>query len=123
MIGKGMPIEQTIRWLKTLNERLAIRDEQMNNIFHVTAENAINYLEIERQARWINERIIADSTKTERLKGEWIEENRRPKSGQFQCSVCHRIAYDPQPTRLEGWVKRCRYKFCPNCGADMRNEQ
>ena len=52
--------------------------------------------------------------------GEWIEENRRPRSSQFCCSVCHRTAYDPQPTRIKDWTKRCRYAFCPNCGADMR---
>ena len=51
--------------------------------------------------------------------GRWIEENRRPKSSQFYCSECHRIAYDIQPNRVKGWVKRCRYAFCPNCGAKM----
>jgi hypothetical protein len=52
--------------------------------------------------------------------GEWIEENRRPRSSQFVCSECHRTAYDPQPTRDKAWSKRCRYAYCPNCGADMR---
>lgn len=54
--------------------------------------------------------------------GRWIEENRRPKSSKFYCSECHRTAYDIQPTRAEGWVKRCRYAFCPNCGAYMMDE-
>ena len=40
--------------------------------------------------------------------GRWIEENRRPKSSLFYCSECHRTAYDIQPTRAEGWVKRWR---------------
>lgn len=52
--------------------------------------------------------------------GKWIEENTRPRSSQFCCSVCHRTAYDPQPTRVKDWKKRCRYAYCPNCGADMR---
>ena len=52
--------------------------------------------------------------------GEWVEENRRPRSSQFVCSECHRTAYDPQPTRDKAWRKRCRYAYCPNCGADMR---
>ncbi len=30
-------------------------------------------------------------------RGEWVEENRRPRSSQFVCSECHRTAYDPQP--------------------------
>ena len=51
--------------------------------------------------------------------GEWIEENRRPRSSQFVCSECHRTAYDPQPTRDKAWRKRCRYAYCPNCGAKM----
>ena len=52
-------------------------------------------------------------------RGEWVEENRRPRSSQFVCSECHRTAYDPQPTRDKAWKKRCRYAYCPNCGAKM----
>lgn len=55
--------------------------------------------------------------------GEWIEENTRPRSGRFYCSVCHRTVYDPQPTRVKGWKKRCRYAYCPNCGAKMEGEK
>lgn len=54
------------------------------------------------------------------VRGEWKEENRRPKSSMFCCSLCHRTAYDPQPSRAKNWEKHCRYNFCPNCGADMR---
>ena len=54
-------------------------------------------------------------------RGEWVEENRRPRSSQFVCSECHRTAYDPQPTRDKAWRKRCRYAYCPNCGAKMNN--
>ena len=55
--------------------------------------------------------------------GEWVEENRRPRSSQFVCSECHRTAYDPQPTRDKAWRKRCRYAYCPNCGAKMTEVQ
>ena len=55
--------------------------------------------------------------------GEWIEENRRPRSSQFVCSECHRTAYDPQPTRDKAWRKRCRYAYCPNCGAKMEVQE
>lgn len=54
--------------------------------------------------------------------GEWHEENRRPRSAQFVCSVCHRTAYDIQPTRNKAWTKRCRYAYCPNCGCRMDGE-
>ncbi len=56
-------------------------------------------------------------------RGEWVEENRRPRSSQFVCSECHRTAYDPQPTRDKAWRKRCRYAYCPNCGAKMTEVQ
>ena len=56
-------------------------------------------------------------------RGEWIEENRRPRSSQFVCSECHRTAYDPQPTRDKAWRKRCRYAYCPNCGAKMEVQE
>lgn len=49
----------------------------------------------------------------------WMAENSRPKSWIFYCSCCHRTCYDPQPTRAKGWTKRCRYHYCPSCGAKM----
>ena len=55
--------------------------------------------------------------------GEWVEENRNPRSAQFVCSVCHRTAYDIQPTRNKAWRKRCRYAYCPNCGARMDGKE
>lgn len=51
--------------------------------------------------------------------GEWQEENRRPRSSIFYCSICHRTAYDIQPTRDKAWKKHCRYAYCPHCGARM----
>ena len=53
-------------------------------------------------------------------KGEWIDENRRTRSSKFVCSTCKRTCYDIQPTRDKAWTKRCRYNYCPNCGARMR---
>ena len=49
--------------------------------------------------------------------GEWIDENRRTRSSKFVCSTCKRTCYDIQPTRDKAWTKRCRYNYCPNCGA------
>lgn len=56
-------------------------------------------------------------------RGEWVEENRRPRSSKFVCSECHRTSYDPQPTRDKAWKKRCRYAYCPNCGAKMEVQE
>lgn len=52
--------------------------------------------------------------------GKWIPENRRPKSMMFYCSECKRTAYDPQ-NHYGNRPKRCRYAFCPNCGAKMED--
>lgn len=46
----------------------------------------------------------------EREKGEWIDG--------FMCSVC-RKGYRSQPT-IRGVPM---FKYCPECGADMRGEQ
>ena len=60
------------------------------------------------------------------VRGHWVEDNKRPRSSQFRCSVCGDLAYFVQPTRDESWQKCCPYKYCPNCGASMKglnNEQ
>ena len=68
----------------------------------------------------INFRLWQEAEAQLPKEGEWIEANTRPRSAQFVCSVCHRTAYDIQPTRNKAWTKRCRYAYCPNCGARMR---
>lgn len=42
-----------------------------------------------------------------------------PRSWIFRCSKCKDRAYYPVP---KGHVARCGYKYCPNCGADMRTK-
>ena len=51
--------------------------------------------------------------------GEWLEENKRPKSHTFIGTNCGGMAYFPQPTRDREWRKLCPYKYCPHCGAKM----
>lgn len=77
---------------------------------------------IEAQQKALDEcaKQLADMAAKVPKEGEWIEENSRPRSAQFYCSVCHRTCYDIQPTRDRTWTKRCRYVFCPNCGSRMR---
>lgn len=78
--------------------------------------NAELHAELEK---WVSAAEQAGEPK----RGEWSEENRRPRSMQFVCSVCHRTAYDPQPSRDKAWRKRCRYLYCPNCGAKMEVQE
>ena len=55
-----------------------------------------------------------------RIRGEWSEAERL-KSQVFRCSVCGGKAYYIwSGSRKERGRNVCRYKFCPNCGARMR---
>lgn len=53
----------------------------------------------------------------ERKKGEWqIVKNADGATHDYRCSACHRY-------RFHNGEMRNKYKFCPNCGADMRGEK
>lgn len=62
---------------------------------------------------------ISSADVVERKTGKWVEDNDRPKSMIFRCSECNGIAYYPQNFRKVKREKKCRYPFCPNCGAEM----
>ena len=49
------------------------------------------------------------SAKPERKKGQWIEINGTPSFIWLRCSECR-------------YGINCRTNFCPNCGAEMREE-
>ena len=50
----------------------------------------------------------------ERKKGRWLPDN-RPDGGFWVCSECKFPS--------EAFSANVLYKFCPNCGSDMRGEQ
>ena len=50
--------------------------------------------------------------------GRWEDDNRRPKSSRFVCSLCGEVAYYPQNHRRDK-PRACGYPYCPNCGAKM----
>lgn len=68
--------------------------------------------------------IDEQPTIEERKTGRWIPRYDRPKQEVFICSECGGFAYSrwtgSRKTPKKNW---CKYRFCPNCGADMRGEQ
>ena len=54
------------------------------------------------------------SVQPERKRGRWLPDN-RPGGGFWVCSECKFPS--------EAFAANVLYKFCPNCGADMRGEQ
>lgn len=74
------------------------------------------------------ELIDEQPTIEERKKGKWILDE-DPHDGDCRCSACL-IAIDQMHERnhsllntLTGGKWWTFYKYCPNCGADMRGEQ
>ena len=93
--------------------------EALNRFVDLNTERCEGLRKQLREAQEQYEKHLNELEQKLPKRGEWVEENRRPRSSQFVCSECHRTAYDPQPTRDKAWRKRCRYAYCPNCGAKM----
>lgn len=97
--------------------------EGLNRLVDLNTERCEGLREQLRKAQEQYEKHLNELEQQLPKRGEWDEENRRPRSSQFVCSECHRTAYDPQPTRDKTWRKRCRYAYCPNCGAKMEVQE
>lgn len=69
----------------------------------------------------LNDAFEHAPTIEERKTGKWIAKDERIKSQRFCCSVCGGVAYQPwRGCRYDRSKTICRFKFCPNCGARMR---
>ena len=73
----------------------------------ITLESAIDYL---HSIGWMQEhdRVLTESAHPERKTGEWIE-TKHDLYDYFICSEC-----------CAGFTDGFQYRYCPNCGADMR---
>jgi len=59
------------------------------------------------------ELMMLPSAQPERKKGNWIGIDDDP-CETFECDVCGFV--------FDEWIEGDLYNFCPNCGADMREE-
>ena len=76
--------------------------------------NAVPSEEFATKAMLISGVNALPSAQSERKKGQWMKEDR----GHVEyCAVCDQCGFDWI------WSDREYFKFCPNCGADMRGEQ
>ena len=91
--------EEAIRHLEAARLMLLGKDNQPISDLYDALSEAIEALEAEPN------------------EAEWYPENIRPKSSIFLCTNCGGRAYYPQ--NHHGDEKKCRYEFCPNCGAKM----
>ena len=79
-------------------------------------EKGVADLFLEAVAAMIDEQPTIE----ERKKGKWIAKEDRPKQEVFICSECGGWAYNPWiGSRKNPKPNRCKYTFCPNCGAKM----
>lgn len=84
--------------------------EEMRNLCESSVADSEGWLGGIRDA--VDEIDALPSAEPERHRGEWIDGMSYVNSHWRVCSVCHESA----PDSCGG------YKFCPNCGADMRGE-
>ena len=59
--------------------------------------------------------VIAEFPSSERKKGEWIYDGIRGRFPACKCSICGHY-------ENADWALLQGVNFCPNCGADMRDE-
>ena len=78
--------------------------------YNVSVENG----ELEAYSRDRKRMCELPPAQPERKRGKWLADN-RPGGGFWVCSCCKFPS--------EAFAANVLYKFCPNCGADMRGEK
>ena len=67
--------------------------------------------------------VLSDLPSAER-RGQWIAKEDRAKQEIFICSECNGWAYSPWiGSRKNPKPNRCKYAYCPNCGAKMERSK
>lgn len=61
---------------------------------------------------------VLNSIPSARPKGKWIDHSDEYDGGYYECSVCG----EPW-VFIEGTPKENNANFCPNCGAEMREDE
>lgn len=95
---------------------IVFNDDIMNDNYSSELNPECTYVIKYVDGEWTASKTLQE---IERNKGRWEEVDKTSKGQKFVCSVCHKTAYFPQPTRDKSWTKKCIYNYCPNCGAKM----
>lgn len=92
---------------------MSIRDDQLKKACHILDDVLAN------RPNERDELIVAVQTVFQKRKGKWIILDECSNEGIY-CSECHKkvLRYDYSNT-----MKLKNFKYCPNCGADMRGEE
>ncbi len=77
--------------------------------------NQRRWKEAEEYQRIIDRFMCFASEQPVRKKGGWETVKGKDSYIDFRCSICHRFRFHNGELR--------KYKFCPNCGADMRGDE
>lgn len=113
----GNEMRDLVEFLSTLEpcEDAISRQAALDIAFKYCPDDDGTCLEARSDLRNMLDEIEAlPPAQPERKKGQWMKEDR----GHVEyCAVCDQCGFDWI------WSDREYFKFCPNCGADMRGEQ
>lgn len=80
--------------------------------------NELYVVEVNNMNKLSRDNAYAAAMKRDRAKGEWIEAQEYLFDNVYTCSAC-----GSEFVLEAGTPKDNEYNYCPNCGADMREEE